>query len=506
MMNRTLKVEIIIVKDRLVIDSITTVGAVGKVVGYLANSIGLDGKSAYQIAVKYGYKGTEQEYGYYPITQGNYAKEAVETANSAATAAVQSKTDAEQATAKANTATQWAQNAAQNATEQAALAQSAAQVALAKATAAHNAADNANAKATVAHAAADNANSKAALADTKATYATMQGDHAKTQGDYAKAQGDYASGKAAQYLLVTVSGTSSAPIFAFTKVNFDAVVGAINNGAPIFVKFTDNRTAANKLIDLSGIHPAVWNTTLSQIEVQNPNIARGFYLNGTTVAHRGCVSINTAKYVANSAGFAKFNPTTGYYEVYNNIPWMSGIIDVTEAQMSNSYCRYYGFSGTASNRGSYATNIIRFNYPFKPLLQYNDLTGPSEISGAFRDAAIENLVLNASVEKVTLYGNLLYLFYGAYPKNIPNIIDVSNATNVTGIIGAGVINCRLSGLKISMNIRYATNISRDSLLYLINNSANISTVITITLEATALARLTPQDIALASSRNITLTA
>lgn len=64
---------------------------------------------------------------------------------------------------------------------------------------------------------------------------------------------------------------------------------------------------------------------------------------------------------------------------------------------------------------------------------------------------------------------------------------------------------RLVNLFVNLVINTAPNVDRASMLYMINNATN-TTPITITMHADVLARLTEEDIALASSKNITLTA
>ncbi|MEG0252480.1 MAG: hypothetical protein RR667_00140 [Muribaculaceae bacterium] len=63
----------------------------------------------------------------------------------------------------------------------------------------------------------------------------------------------------------------------------------------------------------------------------------------------------------------------------------------------------------------------------------------------------------------------------------------------------------IKGLTISIYIGDSPLLTRDCILYLINNAENTAPI-TVALHATALSRLTQADIALASSKNITLAA
>ena len=62
---------------------------------------GLDGKSAYEIAQKYGYEGTEQEYAEGPVIAKDKANKAADSADKAAERAKKSASNADQQAARA---------------------------------------------------------------------------------------------------------------------------------------------------------------------------------------------------------------------------------------------------------------------------------------------------------------------------------------------------------------------------------------------------------------------
>ena len=62
---------------------------------------GLDGKSAYEIAQKYGYEGTEQEYAEGPVIAKDKANKAADSADKAAERANKSASNADQQAARA---------------------------------------------------------------------------------------------------------------------------------------------------------------------------------------------------------------------------------------------------------------------------------------------------------------------------------------------------------------------------------------------------------------------
>lgn len=77
--------------------------------------------------------------------------------------------------------------------------------------------------------------------------------------------------------------------------------------------------------------------------------------------------------------------------------------------------------------------------------------------------------------------------------------------DITGIFTQSSIRSfRMTALNVSLMMESAPNIDRDSILWIVNNSSNGDTNITLTILPSVMARLTTEDIALASSRNITI--
>lgn len=85
----------------------------------------------------------------------------------------------------------------------------------------------------------------------------------------------------------------------------------------------------------------------------------------------------------------------------------------------------------------------------------------------------------------------------------PNFIAQTDVTNV--FTNSSVRSFRLNSLSLNFVINTAPNIDRESMLWMIEKSANTAPI-TVTVHPDVLGRLTVEDIALASSRNITLTA
>lgn len=108
----------------------------------------------------------------------------------------------------------------------------------------------------------------------------------------------------------------------------------------------------------------------------------------------------------------------------------------------------------------------------------------------------------------SLVTNFSYMFYGCFGVRIIPQLDLSSATNVASIFAncRHLVYLRAKNLKISINISYSPFLSKDSLLYIINNEAATS-AITITLAAYAYTRLAEDaDVvaALANHPNVSL--
>lgn len=304
-------------------------------------------------------------------------------------------------------------------------------------------------------------------------------------------------------LPVNITGTANTPVYSFTADDFNKIF----RGSSIVVQITDNRTS--KDIDLSGDYPAKWNPVLSQIEVADPCIARGFYLNGTTPANRGCVTINTRKYIDlgkcwDDTLSCKFNATTGFYE-------MAGLTDLTERDMEESakfiwYSHQHMGSLCAWNNKS-----IRVNFP----VQYywggvtNNDRGDNLAPGIgmFRGNPfpVLNLIPSNAFNipgggyYIITKSNVGAMFYFAQTTKVHGIIDINAVTApiTREAITATDMDVKFYGLKVNWNWSY-TNILKSTLVYLLANRANaVGTTITITLTAASYAWASVDDDVLA---------
>lgn len=191
-----------------------------------------------------------------------------------------------------------------------------------------------------------------------------------------------------------------------------------------------------------------------------------------------------------SAG-AVYNSTTGYYE-------LNGLTDITEEEMKliyNSSIYLPNTSYPVQGYGGGSALITRFltMRTTMPMVTGNALVyyptfqnnGRIEVIGFVLPAYRANSALN----KCRLPTSSSYLFYQC--KKLVTIIDVLVATSATNFNGtfvgcAALQDIKLHALKVSVSFNASPNLSKESILYMIENEVATS-AITITLHATAYA-------------------
>lgn len=202
---------------------------------------------------------------------------------------------------------------------------------------------------------------------------------------------------------------------------------------------------------------------------------------------------------------AVYNAHTGFYE-------LNGLKDITEAEMIDIYT----FTSYVPSSIIDCTNLfyysgVRTNFTPKSGT-YNMYVGGTTISveaaQMFRSKYIPE-VINLGVRGFKIKGNCYYWAYSdtlnTRFKRVIGVLDISEVTSFSSPFGycEGLEDVQIKGCKVSVEMKHSKALTRDSIVYLITNAAN-TTPITITLHADALARLTPEDIALANSKKITL--
>lgn len=168
-----------------------------------------------------------------------------------------------------------------------------------------------------------------------------------------------------------------------------------------------------------------------------------------------------------SAG-AVFNETTGYFE-------LNGLTDISYEEMSAIY--NFGQLPYAISNYLYQVRYIRTNLPTARITA-------DSLSTFARDSNLEVVAFNPSADFRPAGTGGAYAFYSM--QNIKRIIGVLNLSAITS--GARFMeyslllgDFRFKSLKFSLSLM-SPFVTKDSLLYLINNEASTS-AITITLEA-----------------------
>lgn len=153
---------------------------------------------------------------------------------------------------------------------------------------------------------------------------------------------------------------------------------------------------------------------------------------------------------------------------------------------SNSYLRYVSaFNFIKATNLSYCFNTCRF-------LKHIDITTSSLlINASYLFFTCVSLELVTGYLDVSNVNDLKYIFYGCINlQDVIPVLDLGKATNVTSF----AYNCfslrgiKIKNLPISIAFSQSSRLSKESLLFMINNEAATSPI-TITLHADAYARL-----------------
>ena len=184
------------------------------------------------------------------------------------------------------------------------------------------------------------------------------------------------------------------------------------------------------------------------------------------------------------AAGAVYNSTTGYYE-------LNGLTDITEAEMMAIYSYTNTNVSSPWVAGQFAGTSIRTN-----LQNYSE-----GIIGSYQSSGMEPFISCSKIEvinavksndpdaKRTMANDMVYTFYGCIKlKKIIGSINVNNCT----LYNKTFDNCllleevKLKKLKANISFAQSPNLSKESILYMINNE-NATSAITITLHPTAYA-------------------
>lgn len=197
---------------------------------------------------------------------------------------------------------------------------------------------------------------------------------------------------------------------------------------------------------------------------------------------------------------AVWNEKTGFYE-------LNGLTDITERQMMDIFIVTGDYKMTSLYwNGIFSSptpNYPRTNYPVTP--QNADRIS-CELA-FYKNIQLEVLnLVNTGTHEIRWAQSSYNCFLQCTKLHtILGVINANSTTNFTNSFNGcnDLQNIDIKNLKASISFLHSQSLTRGSILYLINNSIN-TTPITATLHANAKERLTPEDIALASSKNITI--
>lgn len=179
------------------------------------------------------------------------------------------------------------------------------------------------------------------------------------------------------------------------------------------------------------------------------------------------------------AAGATFNTLTGYFE-------LNGLTDISYNEMKDIYAQNVP-NPWNGQQGMFAFSNIRTNIPPK-----NNIATVTAFSGlrlAYNTSSkIERIVLKSNAARVQLNNLQLAFFFLFYMSDSPDEIDVTNATNFAQAFDKcySLREIRLYKLKASLSFADCSALSKDSLLYMINNSQ--TSAFTITLHASVYAK------------------
>lgn len=192
---------------------------------------------------------------------------------------------------------------------------------------------------------------------------------------------------------------------------------------------------------------------------------------------------------------AVFNAQTGYYE-------LNGLTDITEAQMVEIYNTSAGILGGNWESAFYRSNCRTNFYQLRLNSRYS-------ATECFRETLkMEVVKLSSYIGSSSIMGYLTngyLMFHQSGVSMILDSIDCRYLTEATMMFNycSKLTKVQLYQLEISISFTSSPFLERDSILYIANNRTKTNPI-TVMLHAEAVARLTPEDIALLSSKNITI--
>jgi hypothetical protein len=189
--------------------------------------------------------------------------------------------------------------------------------------------------------------------------------------------------------------------------------------------------------------------------------------------------IGTLRDLYISAG-AKYNEQTGYYE-------LNGLTDITEAEMRVIYEKTWGWWLHLPALNGFGTALPRTNIPcpdYKIIAYASNISLNSIFSISHNDDNLEVVNLRALYTPTNFDEIKIIDFNWAFQRN-KKIREVQGIINIMGArgnqnIGGNIETINIKGLKVSISFYNSQRLSKESVLYMINNS-EATTAITIGL-------------------------
>lgn len=224
--------------------------------------------------------------------------------------------------------------------------------------------------------------------------------------------------------------------------------------------------------------------------------------NGNDLATIGNVTLSYGRKYSGSpmtplfvACGAVYNTATGFYE-------LNGLADITEEQMAVIYNQTNNRLDNFDLTEAMLYSKARTNIVYKQSRgSYMGILPSSQAT--FASCSLMEVVKLAPDNSLFSTANAINMFRSSLKlRRIIGALRVGVNDNMF-LDCSSLEDVKLHGLNKSISLADCSKLTRDSIIYLITNAAN-TTPITVTLHADTKTRLTEADIALASSKNITI--
>lgn len=206
-----------------------------------------------------------------------------------------------------------------------------------------------------------------------------------------------------------------------------------------------------------------------------------------------------------SAG-AKYNEATGYYE-------LNGLTDITEEEMRTIYEKTWGWWLHLPSLNGFGTALPRTNIPcpdYKIIAYASNISIHSIFAVSGNDDNLEVLNLRALYTPTVFDEIKIIDFNWAFQgdkkiREVQGIINVKEARSDLNI-GGNIETINIKGLKVNIQFYNSQRLSKESVLYMINNSEATSAITIGLRQAVYDVMKDDADIiaALAEKTNITL--